>query len=268
MRYTGIQPQYFPRLHYFARILNTDIFVIRDECQFVKKHKYPDGKSAPSYQAHSPVKSANGLQFLTIPTEHKGQLPINQTTIAYHLEWMHDHLKALKMAYSRSKNFAAIYPELEQILASKYKNLAELNLASISWGIFKILNQPINQNQLLNLESLNQLLKQQQFFRLKNVKLASEMNTLKTLTELKANEKIIALCKEVGATEDFCGGTAVSAYMDHSIFEQNNIKIQVQNWTCKPYPQLFGKQQFIPNLSLIDLLMNASSQEVIDIINE
>ena len=59
----------------------------------------------------------------------------------------------------------------------------------------------------------------------------------------------------------------MAAYMDRSLFEQHGIKITVQDWKCKEYPQLYKKQQgFIPNLSIIDLLMNVSVDEAVKII--
>jgi hypothetical protein len=49
----------------------------------------------------------------------------------------------------------------------------------------------------------------------------------------------------------------VAAYVDHNLFSDNGITITVQDWTCRPYPQLFEKQSgFIPNLSILDLLFN------------
>src|SRR3989344_745861 len=98
VRYSGIQPQYFPRLHYFARILATDIFVIRNDAQYVRKHKYPNGSIDKSYQAHSPIKQALGRQLLSVPTQHEGFAPLAATKIFYDQTWMQNHLKALQIA--------------------------------------------------------------------------------------------------------------------------------------------------------------------------
>jgi hypothetical protein len=74
---------------------------------------------------------------------------------------------------------------------------------------------------------------------------------------MSPNEKILALIQEVGANVDYCGGTSVSAYLDESLFEKNHITVQVQNWTSIPYTQLYSnKLDFIPNLSILDLLFN------------
>ncbi len=148
MRYSGIQPQYFPRLHYFARILNADIFMIRDDAQFVRKHKYPNGRNDKSYQAHTPIKQSYGVQLLSIPMQHSEERfsPISDTKLHYDLPWAKDHLFALKIAYSKSKNFKIIFPKIEELLQITYDTLSDLNNATIYWGILTLLEKKISFN--------------------------------------------------------------------------------------------------------------------------
>lgn len=258
-RYSGIQPQYFPRLHYFARILSTDIYVIRDDAQFVRKHKYPDGRVDKSYQAHSPIKQSFGRFLLSIPVHHEGFLPLTSTKIERSTNWVGDHLKTFKIAYSKAPFFSDIYPELEKILGTTYKSIADLNVATTLWGILKLLGEKKVTLGMLNIDEISQRLVKEKTIRLSQIKRASQSKSLKNKA-LKTNEKIVALCKEYGANEDFCGGTGVSAYVDHSLFKKNGISIKVQDWKCKEYPQLFKKQHgFIANLSILDLLFNVST---------
>lgn len=260
-RYSGIQPQYFPRLHYFARILNTDVFAIRDEAQFVRKHKYPDGGTDKSYQAHSPIKQSFGRFLLSIPIHHEGFLPIVSTKIEDSSEWIEGHLKTFKVAYSKSPQFDEIFPELEELLKIKHKNLADLNISTTLWGLLKIIGVKKFDKDMLNIDKVVELLAKDNLIRLREIKRSSESESLKD-PNLKTNEKIVAFMKELGANEDFCGGTAVSAYVDHSLFKNNGITIKVQDWKCREYPQLFNKQHgFIANLSILDLLFNVPAKE-------
>ena len=264
MRYSGIQPQYFPRLHYFARILNADIFVSRDDAQFLRKHKYPDGKTDKSYQAHTPIKTPSGIYLLNVPTKHEGFIPIYKTAISYNFTWAEDHLKTIQINYSKSPNFNDIYKDLELILSNKFDTLDSLNLATISWPILYLLGKKLNKIDDLKVEK-------QDSFRLTSIKKAIEADSVKDFKKfdsLSPNEKIVKLCREFGGDEDYCGGTGATAYIDHGVFEKNGIKITVQDWKCSEYPQLFTKQQeFIPNLSIIDLLMNVSREGAIKILN-
>lgn len=266
MRYSGIQPQYFPRLHYFARALNTDIFVLRDEVQFVIRHKYPDGKNGPSYQAHSPIATSSGIYLLTVPTAHQGLLPINQTRISYNHAWVHRHLKTIQFSYFRSANFSKIQPDIEWILKNKHQFLSELNIQTFLWGINIFLGSPLTITQL-SINNINKILKMNKQFRLQKILTASDIKQLKNKT-LSANEKILSIIKAIGADEDYTGGTAAQAYMDHALFEGRGVKVIIQDWRCQKYPQLFEKKNgFLPNLSIIDLLMNVSLKQATDIIN-
>jgi hypothetical protein len=266
IRYTGIQPQYFPRLHYFARILSTDVFVIRDDCQYVNSHKYPDGSRGKSYQSHSPIKQSQGAFLLTVPVVHDGLESISETRIQTNIQWEVKHLKSIQTGYGRSQWFKQMHDDISLILKERYENLADLNIATICWGVLKILGERVSLEKL-NIEYVNSLLKEQTKVRLKEIKKGSESQSLKNSKELTANGKILALIKEIGANEDYSGGTAVAAYVNKDVFEKNGISIAVQDWKCREYPQQYtAKTGFIPNLSIIDLLMNVSSSEALSIL--
>lgn len=266
MRYTGIQPQFFPRLHYFARILNTDVFVMRDDAQFVSKHKYPDGTTNKSFQAHTPIKQPSGVYLLTVPVSHNGNNTIAQTKPSGNLDWRDRHLKSIRIIYGKGRYFKMIYPELENIYNQPYSSLAELNSRTIFWGLLRLTGRKtIKPHQLRRDIVLNAIAKST--FRLKQIFFASEFSSLlKKLTD--PNEKILALMQSVGASEDYCGDTALQAYINRELFKDKNINIVVQNWQCRQYPQLFSKRSgFLPNLSIIDLLMNVSTAEAREILH-
>lgn len=269
MRYTGIQPQYFPRLHYIARILTTDIFVIRDDVQFVRAHKYPDGKIGKSYQAHTPIKHLSGLRLMPVSITHEGITALYDTHIEYSLNWVEGHLKSIQEGYFKAKYFEQIFPQITKLLQHKYPNLAELNIVTLMWGLSHILGNPSMDIDKLNLDYINNFISKQKKFRIKKILKATDTETYKKFDKMSANEKIVALCKEVGATEDYSGGTANVAYIDHLLFAKNKIKVTIQDWKCQEYPQQYVKQfGFIPNLSIIDLLMNVTNKEAAEIINE
>lgn len=267
-RYSGIQPQYFPRLHYFARIMNADVFAVRDDAQFVRHHKYPDGTNGFSYQAHSPIKSSMGVYNLVIPIVHEGLTPLFKTHTSDREKWVSSHVQTIKSIYGKSQNFEIVYPQIKSIIEDKHQSLLGLNLKSIMWGVLSILGEKEITKEKLNLKYVNKKLAQIHLFRLKEIKLATTLNCFKNFKSQTANEKILSIIKELKATEDYCGGTAISAYVEESLFTDNDITITVQDWKCQKYPQLFDeKLGFIPNLSIIDLLMNVDHKRVVKIIN-
>ncbi|MCH7541911.1 WbqC family protein, partial [Patescibacteria group bacterium] len=232
----------------------------------VRKHKYPDGRVDKSYQIHTPIKQSFGQDLLSVPVKNKFAL-ITSTLITYNQDWVADHLKTLQVVYGRAPNFQKLFREISLLLSSRYKSIAELNIATTLWAILRILGEENIQLDNLSIDYVNKKLKDQSLFRLKKIVRASETKTFKNKKGLGPNEKIISLCKEVGATEDYCGGTGAATYMDQELYKKNGIKITVQDWKCAQYPQLFTKQQgFIPNLSIIDLLMNVSTKKAVEVI--
>lgn len=258
-RLSGYQPQYFPRLHYFNRILTSDVFEISDYVQFVAKHAFPqeDGSfiRGKSYQAHTPIKLSGGEFLLTIPV-HDKLLPINKTEIDYSNDWPEKHLKSIEVGYTKALNFKKFYPEIEQVLKIKYENLAEFTLKGILWGIVRLITDDELSVREITVNSVNDLLENKSSpWRLKKIFLASE-SSIKPPEKNEANDWIINLCKYAGATEYYYGGTSHAAYMDNSKLTEEGITPVLQNWKCTEYTQQYMKLGFIPNLSIIDLVMN------------
>jgi hypothetical protein len=70
----------------------------------------------------------------------------------------------------------------------------------------------------------------------------------------KANERLINICKAVGA-DTYMSGRGAGSYIDGKQFENNNLRLEFQDYAPKPYPQHLSKS-FIPDLSILDLLAN------------
>jgi hypothetical protein len=260
IRLSGYQPQYFPRLHYFNRILDSDVFEISDYVQFVKKHDFPtpDGgrQRDKSFQSHTLIKLNQGGHFLTVPADDGSLLPINNTPIDYHTNWPHKHLESIRTGYSKSVNFKRFFAELEEILQIKYQSLGDLNILTVLWGITRLItDQEIKPSQL-SIQIMNELLESHHHpFRLKRVFLASD-SPISAPVKGQASDWIIKLCNYAKATEYFHGGTSGTSYMDEQKFKKAGIKTIIQDWTCNPYKQQYMQVGFNRNLSIIDLIFN------------
>jgi hypothetical protein len=266
-RMSGYQPQYFPRLHYFNRVLESEVFEISDYVQFVKKHAYTlsDGtsKRGRSFQAHTIIKNDQGPLFLAVPTQGE-LLPINKTKIDYSKDWAKDHLKSIEISYKKAPNFAQFYPEIAFLLIRKYNSIAQLSLATISWSITRLITHEAFPMESFTFENVQKLLQREHPYRLKKIFLAST-SPVAVPTKGLTNEWCIALCKYAEADEYMYGGTSQSAYMDLEKYAKAGIKPIKQNWTCPLYPQLYPKSGFISNLSVIDLVMNTTLKQSVKI---
>jgi len=267
LRLTGIQPQYLPRLHYFARILHADLFMIQDAAQFVAKHRYPHGENGPSYQAHSPIRHPSGTHLLRVPIRHTGaRRTIAETEISYGEDWPSRHVKTIERLYARSPNAKRLIPEITAIIHDRHRCLADLNIATILWGLLRLLGDEHVPVELLTIPHLEERLQETPSFRLKHIRLSSASHALAN-GSLGPNEKIVALCREAGADEHYCGGTAVAAYLDAALFAERGIRVTVQDWNCTPYHQRFLERHgFVSNLSILDLLLNVPAADAARII--
>ena len=263
VRLVGYQPQYFPRLHYYARFLNADIFKISDTLQYVRRHAYPssDGKphNGPSYQAHSPIKTSQGVYLLDVPVSHeKGVADRMLHTVALdpRNEWQSKHLKNIEFNYKKATQFEKLYPSLQALLTQPYSSLAACTVATTLWGLFVLFEMPLAV-EALSVAQLNTFLPTAPFRLKKVVRMSEEgIEPAHKSDGENVNNWIIANCRMLGADEYYFGGTAASAYIDHDKLHAAGIRLIQQEWRCEEYSQQFSRHGFIPNLSIIDLLMN------------
>ena len=266
MRLSGYQPQYFPRLHYFARILDSDIFTISDYLQYVRKHaaiqKDNSVSRVYSHQAHMPIKSGTGVLFLDIPVKKggiEGRQALDEAQIDYSSAWQQKTIKTIHTNYIRAPYYDIIFPSLAILLAQRYSTLAEYTIASTLWALGVLFEVHTDRPKGPSIAAINERLPMSPF-RLTRIVRMSETDIPPADKDTRdANDWLIETCKKFGADEYCYGGTAATAYMDFEKFKQAGIQLVEQKWACMQYPQ--RHKEFIPNLSIVDLLMNVSPEE-------
>jgi hypothetical protein len=267
MRLSDIQPQYFPRLHYFARMLESDVFVIRDDVQFVRNHKYPDGARGVSYQAHTPIKAPEGRRLLAVSVKKKSSLSIDRTGVCHDQSWARKHVNVIGSFYRSSPNLRALLPELERLLDIRFATIAELDIATTCWALGRVLGAALRIPEDLSIARINELLAARPMFRLRRIALGSDCFGPEAGPEAhrasSASERIAALCKMAGADQYLGGRTALEAYLDADLLRRAGIELAIQDWRCPMYPQEHtARSGFIADLSILDLLMNAPAGKV------
>jgi hypothetical protein len=93
------QPEYFPWLGYFEKMIRADVFVLLDQVQFSKGN----------YQNRNHIKGPAGTQWLTIPVIQRLGQKINEVVIADQ-HWPAKHWQSLISCYSRARHFDEISP--------------------------------------------------------------------------------------------------------------------------------------------------------------
>src|ERR1700710_2771832 len=95
LRICIIQSCYIPWKGFFELIGRCDEYVIFDSAQYVKRH----------WHNRNRIKTADGVQWLTIPvvTKNRFDQPINE--VAIERPWAEKHWRTLELAYKRAPWF-------------------------------------------------------------------------------------------------------------------------------------------------------------------
>lgn len=225
-----LQPTYLPWMGYFELIKSSDIYIIFDHVQFVKQ----------SWQQRNKIKINDKIHMLTIPVYKQDKmLRICDVRIAYgnNESPLETHWKTIKSTYKKAPYFKDYEEIFEKIYSAKYTYIRDLNVSIIK-EISRILNinTPTVYSSQLNLND-------------------KHMNT---------EDKLINLCNKVGidCLYEPEGG---QAFLDVIPFNKNNINVEFQKFIHPTYNQL-GKE-FIPYISVIDLLFNEGNKSI-NVINE
>lgn len=217
------QPNYLPNLAFFYKIANCDKFVFLDNAQYVK-HQFMN---------RNKVKTVNGENWLTVPVLTKDKLgqPIDDVEINNQSNWRIDHWKTIKQNYTKAEHFKEYDFFFEGIYRNNWEWLCHLNKTLI-----------------IEICDLLGILKNMNFI------YASDMNI-----DSESTERLINICKAVGG-DTYLSGASGHKYLDESLFEKENIKLVYSDFKHPTYNQLWG--EFLPNISIIDLLFNEGSKSL------
>lgn len=121
------QPQYLPWIPYFAKIVQSDVFVILDSVQFQKN----------GVQNRNQIKTAQGAAWLTVPVKHDFGQAIQDVEIADR-HAVEKHIKTLQANYAKAPYFTEMAAVLNPILQQEHRHLVALN-SSVLRAILTVL---------------------------------------------------------------------------------------------------------------------------------
>ena len=143
--------------------------------------------------------------------------------------WKRKHLETIRCHYSKTPYFELHFPWFEEVYNNEWKFLLDLSLETIHFlkGQLKI-DTPIL--------------------------LSSELETPGNKTE-----RLIAICKQLGATH-YLSGDSARNYISGEEFSRQGIDLEYQEYQHPQYPQRY--EGFVPFLSIIDLLFNCGEKSL------
>lgn len=212
----GGQPAYLPWPGFFSRLLDLDRLLILDHAQF----------SRGGWQQRNYLRTAAGTQLLTVPVARDGpRQPISASRVAGD-RWRLRHWRIITAAYRRAPYFRDWSGPLEEVYSRPWHLLTDLNMALIRLllGAFGIEAELVFSSRLH--------------------------------PEGHGTAMLASLCDLTGSTVLRVGAGAAGpgGYLEPGLLAQAGIRVEVAEFTYRPYPQAFPG--FTPGLSALDLLLN------------
>lgn len=213
------QPNFFPWLGYFDKIIRSDIFVLFDDVQ------YP--KTGGAWCNRVKLLVAGEARWVTaaIDRNYHGTRAIREMTFLDKNPWREKILKTIEANYGRHPHYRECMNVVEPLLLNQEQNIAAYNIHAID-ALCRALG-------------------------IDTAKLKISSALLHTGS---SNELLCSITHGVGGDIYMCGGGA-DGYQDTSVFVNAGIELRHQAFAHPVYPQ-YRQADFVPGLSVIDAVMN------------
>lgn len=185
-----------------------------------------------SYINRNKIKTFSGEQWVTMPVLHTGVFgqSINEVHLMQFNKYYAKFLRTLKTSYSKAPFFDVV--------------MSILSVDSISGDLLSDLNETL-------IRRISSFLEIQT-----PIKKSSELADVGGLS----TNRLISICRQYNA-DRYLAGIGSKKYQDDALFHQAGITPIVSNFSYPVYKQLYGP--FIPNLSVVDVLMNNGKDSIL-----
>lgn len=224
-----MQPYFFPYIGYWQLINAVDVYVIYDDVNYKKR-----GWINKNYISINGEAKAIAIRTLKV-SQNKY---INEIEVDLNDVYLNKLLKTIKEAYSKAPYFEEVYSMVENIILYKEVNLAKF--------------------------LTNSILEICAFLKINTKIMAS--SDLKKNSQLKGQDKILEICKLCSANEYVNAAGGISLY-SATDFQMHGIDLRFIKPTDITYTQK-SNDEFLPNLSIIDIMMFNSVEKITDMLTE
>lgn len=218
-----MQPYIFPYIGYFQLMYAVDKFILYDDVDYINRGWINRNNILVNKQA----------TLFTIPLVKASQnKAINTIEVLDEAKWKGKMLKTIALAYKKAPFFKQVSELVEEVITPSYPSIAAMVEVSIRKTV--------------------------EYLKL-NVEIQSTSAVYQN-QQLKAAERILDICHQEEATAYINPVGGQELYQkDH--FLSNGVRLNFLKAVPLPYPQ--GKHDFIPYLSIIDLMMQMDPEEIL-----
>lgn len=219
-----MQPYFMPYIGYWQLIKEVDKFVLLDDVNYIVR----------GYINRNNILLNGEIYRFTIPVDKASQNKlIMDTKLKFGKQEKDRLLMTLRSAYHKAKYYSNVMPLMETIIYNQEDDLTRY----IQFSIEKV-------KKYLNMTT--------------PVLISSE---LEKDNGLKGEERIIEICKRLGA-DTYINPSGGRALYHHEHFLTENMKLYFIDMQVDQIIYRQCSNQFVQNLSIIDLLMNISVEEI------
>lgn len=227
MKIAVMQPYLFPYLGYFQLIHSVDKFIVYGHVQYIKKGWFNRNRIL-----------LNGKPFMFTFSLINDDYRLQAFDRFYSLKFEDEKkwfLKTIKNAYGRAPYFDNVYALIEQILQFKNTNLVEFNYNSILRICeFMAIETKIEINESIEKENLDK------------------------------QDRVLKFCKINNAYKYVNPIGGIQLY-EKKYFSDNSVELNFLQSKLPAYDQF--RNEFVPGLSIIDVLMFNSIEDTKAMLN-
>jgi hypothetical protein len=226
------QPYFFPYIGFWQLMNAVDEYVIADNLHFIKQ----------GYIQRNKILVNKEPQYFKVPLHKPSQNKlINETELSLDEAEVEKMLHTLKCAYAKAPNFEKVYNLVKEVLEFGLKEEGK-NLALFLENEIRLVAKELGITTKIYMASRDVILDD----------------------DYKREHYVVQTCKNRGATEYYnaIGGTKLY-YQE--FFRENGLGLKFVNTNSDiKYQQL--DNEFVPNLSIIDVMMFCSKEQIADLL--
>lgn len=221
MKIAIMQPYFFPYVGYWQLIHAVDRFVILDDVNYINR----------GWINRNRILINGNPTYITLPLQQASQnKKICEMQISTHTDWRDKLIRTIETTYRKAPHFPEVFPVIEDVIRYETSQLTDY-LA-------------------------NQLQKISSFI---NIGTEIILTSRKySADHLAGQERIIDICRQENATH------YINPRGGHDLYDKqafNRMHIDLNFLAMKPLPYKQRNGQFIPYLSIIDVLMEVGVAE-------
>lgn len=212
------QPNFFPWLGYFDKLIRADVFVLLDHVLIQK--------TGSTWSNRVKLKIGGEGRWVTAPIARaSGEQAICDVVFDDTRPWREKMLQTLRLSYGRAPYFSEVIDLVEPLVLNPERYLARYNRNALE-AIATALHVPTTK-----------------------IVSSSSLDVVGCGTNA-----LISITQAVGGTAYMCGGGA-AGYQEDQQFEANGLSLMYQSFNVPQYGQ-FDQKPFVAGLSVLDALFS------------